>query len=64
MKAGDTVTFQMKARVMTRVMGGVDDLLELNIDDLGYQTPEIRQHPSEVMKEMAVLQGMINTPVG
>lgn len=54
----------MKARVMTRIMTGTDDTLEVQIDDLGYQAPEIRQHPSEIMKEMAIMQGMINTPQG
>lgn len=62
LKSGDTVSFQMKARVMTRVMGGTDDVLELVIDDLGYEQPEMRQHPAEIMKQMAELQGMVNTP--
>ena len=64
LKSGDTVSFQMKAKVMTRIMSGTDDTLEVQIEDLGYQKPEIRQHPSEIMKQMAELQGMINTPVG
>ena len=54
----------MEAKVMTRIMSGTDDTLEVQIEDLGYQKPEIRQHPSEIMKQMAELQGMINTPVG
>lgn len=64
LKSGDTVSFKMKAKVMTRMMGGTDDVLELQIDDLGYEQPESRQHPAEIMKDMAILQGLINTPTG
>lgn len=64
LKPGDSVSFQMKARVTNRIMTGTDDTIEVSIDDLGYQAPEVRVHPAEIMKQIADMQGMINTPQG
>lgn len=58
------VRIMLTGRVALRYVGSDDDFAELDVTgaELNNDHETVREHPSTIMKRIADLQGMINTP--
>ena len=62
---GEKVSFTMTGEVQGIEFDSKESIVSVLIDQADFdlqETPKKKEHPVEVMKKMAKLQGMINTP--